>query len=300
MKAKSDLRLFQYTSRLAEQLHNSGRERTAETYTAAVKSFIKFTNRSDIKLSDINTTIATEYCYFLKNKELSQNTISFYIRNLRAIYNHAVEDGIIPDAAPFRRIHTTTGKTQKRAIDIAAIRKIIQLDIQPETSLQLATDLFLFSFYTRGMAFVDIAALKPSNIRGNYLTYRRRKTSQQITILLEDCALRIIERYRGTSDTHIFPIIKGLNSRREYLSAAHSINRNLKKIGATLQLPIPLTFYVARHSWASIAYGQQIPITTISRALGHNSESTTRIYLATLDNSAVDHANKKVLESLSL
>lgn len=234
MRAKSDHYLLQYAAQLAEQLYNNQRERTAETYIAAVKSFLKFTNCSDTKLSNINISTITEYYYHLKSRGLSANTISFYIRNLRAIYNHAVESGIILDTAPFRRIHTTTSKTQKRAIDANTIRKIIHLDTSSSTSLQLAADLFLFSIYTQGMAFVDITTLTPNNIRGGYLVYNRRKTGQQIVIRLEECMLRIIDRYRGQSDRYIFPIIKGLKPRREYLSASHNVNRNLKKIGTML------------------------------------------------------------------
>ena len=164
----------------------------------------------------------------------------------------------------------------------------------------MAADIFLFSFYTRGMAFVDIASLKWEQVKNGYLIYRRRKTGQQIVILWEPCMQQIAERYSDNiPNRYIFPIIKGKNPRQEYLSAAHNINRNLRKLGKNLQLNAPLTLYVARHSWASIAYSEQIPIQTISRALGHNSESTTRIYLASIDNSAVDLANKQVLQTIS-
>ena len=299
MRNKRTISLLQYTSQLTERLCRIGRERTAETYIASVRSFLKFTGDITTDLCNIDAATITRYNYFLKDKGLSSNTISFYIRNLRAIYNHAVEEGLISDTTPFRHIRATTSRTLKRAIDADSIRKIIGFNSRSDQTLKLATDLFLFSLYTQGMAFVDIALLQPSNICGEYLIYRRRKTGQQITIRLEECMRRIIESYKGQSERYIFPIIKGLNTRREYLSASHKINRNLKKIGEILQLPTPLTFYAARHSWASIAYSKQIPVTTISRALGHNNESTTRIYLATLDNSAVDIANKKVLESLS-
>lgn len=299
MRHKRGPKLLQYTSHLAEQLHLCGRERTAETYMAAMKSFMKFMEQGEIELNDINTATITSYDYSLRAKGLSPNTISFYIRNLRAIYNRAVSDNLIADSTPFRRTHTGTYKTTKRAIDAASISRIIHLDTNNNPSLRFAADVFLFSFYTQGMAFADIAKLKHSNIHNGYLTYRRSKTGQQITIRWEECMQQIIDRYHNPSHPYIFPIIKGIDPRREYLSASHNINRNLKKIGSALQLPIPLTLYVARHSWASIAYSKQIPISTISRALGHNSESTTRIYLASLDNSAVDNANKVVLGALS-
>ncbi len=291
--------LLQYASQLAKQLNSNRRERAAETYMAAVKSFIKFIGATDINLGSIDKATVTSYNYFLKRNGLSANTISFYNRNLRAIYNHAIDDDLICNAAPFRRVFTGTNRTAKRAIDAASISRIAHLDISGSPSLQFAADLFLFSFYTQGMAFVDIAKLKYSNIHNGYLVYNRSKTGQQIAIRLEACMWYIIKKYHNYSNPHIFPIIRGIDPRREYLNASHNINRNLKRIGEILEFDKPLTFYVARHSWASIAHMQQIPVPTISRALGHNSESTTRIYLATLDNSAVDNANKKVIEALS-
>ena len=86
--------------------------------------------------------------------------------------------------------------------------------------------------------------------------------------------------------------------RRQYKNAAHLINDKLKKLGGQLGLSIPLTSYVARHAWASIAKSKNIPLSTISEAMGHDSENTTRIYLASLDTSVVDKANSLILKSL--
>lgn len=300
MKPKKEITLRQYTSKLVQTLISSQRERTAETYISATNSLIKSLDRDDITLNEIDISVVSTYEYSLQRKGLARNTISFYIRNLRAIYNRAVDEELIADKRPFRRAYTGTSSTRKRAVEPKIIRSIAQLDLSHSKSIQMAADIFLFSFYTRGMAFVDIASLKWEQVKNGYLIYRRRKTGQQIVILWEPCMQQIAERYSdNTPNRYIFPIIKGKNPRQEYLSAAHNINRNLRKLGKNLQLNAPLTLYVARHSWASIAYSEQIPIQTISRALGHNSESTTRIYLASIDNSAVDLANKQVLQTIS-
>lgn len=299
MKSKHPHSLRAYSALLAEMLYRCGRERTAETYISATNSLFRFLDCDDISIDSINSSMITSYENYLHHKGLAANTTSFYIRNLRAIYNRAVDDGIVTDSKPFRRVYTGTSKTLKRAIDAKTIHRIANFDTNRDASLQFAVDMFMFSFYTQGMAFVDIATLKWSDIQSGYLTYRRRKTGQQITIRWEACMQRIAERYDNCSQGYIFPIIKGKNPRREYLNAAHTINRKLKEIGSLLQTTITLTLYVARHSWASIAYNEQIPVHIISRALGHNSESTTRIYLASLDNSAMDNANKQVLQAIS-
>ncbi len=297
MKPQNCITLSSYTARLAEQLEHYGRPRTAETYTAATRSLINFLG-GDIVLRQIGRTTISSYELYLRHRGLSANTTSFYIRNLRAIYNHAVDEGLIIDTQPFRRAYTGTSKTTKRAITASAIRKIANFQSK-NYQLQQAADLFMFSFYARGMTFADIANLRWCNISNGYLKYTRRKTGQNIIIEWNSQLEQIARKYTGHIDEYIFPIIKGVNPRREYLSASHAINLNLKKIALLLGITSTLTFYVARHSWASIAYNIQIPISTISRALGHNNEATTRIYLASLDNSAVDLANRLVLESLS-
>ncbi len=110
----------------------------------------------------------------------------------------------------------------------------------------------------------------------------------------------LIEKYDTTGSTYLLPIIKsnGKDERRQYKSEAHRINRNLKKIGEQLGLAIPLTTYVARHGWASIAKSKNIPIATISEAMGHDSETTTRIYLASVDNWSVDISKRIIFNSL--
>lgn len=298
MSKKSKISLLSYTAHLVEAMQRVGRERTAETYMSATKSFNRFIGCGDILMQQIDYQTVTDYEVYLRRKGLAANTVSFYLRNLRAIYNRAADENLIIPSNPFRRAYTGTAKTAKRAISAEAIGRIAAFS--PENpSLRRAVDLFMFSFYTRGMAFVDMAYLTPKNIHNGYLTYRRRKTGEIITILWEECMQKIIDRYASASTPYLLPIIKGKNPRREYLSAAHATNRNLKKIGCLLGLQTPLTLYVARHSWASIALSKQVPISTISRALGHNNESTTRIYLASLDNSAVDRANRLVLSAIS-
>lgn len=298
MSKKSKISLLSYTAHLAEAMQRVGRERTAETYMLATKSFSRFIGCGDVLMQHIDYQTVTDYEVYLRRKGLKANTVSFYLRNLRAIYNRAADENLIIPSNPFRRAYTGTGKTVKRAVSAEVIRRIAAFSTE-NLSLRRAADLFMFSFYTRGMAFVDMAYLTHRNIRDGYLVYRRRKTGEIITILWEEYMQRIVDRYASESTTYLLPIIKGKNPRREYLSAAHATNRNLKKIGCQLGLQTPLTLYVARHSWASIALSKQVPISTISRALGHNSESTTRIYLASLDNSAVDCANRLVLGAIS-
>lgn len=249
---------------------------------------------------EVDSNLMVEYETFLKGCDVCPNTSSFYMRNLRAIYNRAVERELTVQRYPFRHVYTGVDKTVKRAVPLKVIRQIRDLDLTLSPMLDYAKDLFLFSFYTRGMSFVDMAYLKKKDLQNGVLAYRRQKTGQQLFIRWEKPMQEIIDKYDTSGTPYLLPIIRDMkaDARKQYKSEAHRENRSLKKIGKLLGLAIPLTSYVARHSWASIAKSKNIPVATISEAMGHDSENTTRIYLASLDTAVVDKANSLILKSL--
>ena len=248
----------------------------------------------------MDSELMTAYETYLKSIDICPNSISFYMRNLRAIYNRAVDKELTVQRHPFKHVYTGIDKTIKRAVPLNVIRQIRDLDLSLYPVMDYARDIFMFSFYTRGMSFVDMAFLKKKDLQNGILSYRRHKTHQQLFIKWEKPMQELIDKYDTTVSPYLLPIIKcnGKDERRQYKNEAHRINNNLKKIGKRLGLGIPLTTYVARHGWASIAKSKNIPIATISEAMGHDSETTTRIYLASLDTSVVDKANSLILKSL--
>ena len=285
---------------LVGQLRKIGKQCTADTYTTAVNSFMRFRNGQDILLDEVDSNLMIAYEAYLKSIGVCPNSISFYMRNLRAIYNRAVDRELTVLRYPFKHVYTGIGKTVKRAVPLNVIRQIRGLDLSLYPLMDYARDLFMFSFYTRGMSFVDMAFLKKKDLQNGILSYRRHKTNQQLFIKWEQPMQELIDKYDTGGTPYLLPVIKncGKDERQQYKSEMHRINRNLKKIGKRLGLPIPLTTYVARHGWASIARSKNIPIATISEAMGHDSETTTRIYLASLDTSVVDRANSLILKSL--
>ena len=291
-----ELQFTAFTGHIIAHLRKMGNDRTADTYTSAMNSFMTYRNDKRTFLNDMTDEEMQLYQSWLRNNGCGRNTISFYMRILRAIYNRAVERGLIDDEHPFRHVFTGNEKTKKRAVSISVIRKIKELDLpERRKSLRFARDIFLFSFYTRGMSFVDIAYLKKDNIRNGFLVYRRRKTGQQLTMKWEPAMKKIAERYQSDSE-YIFPFVTGGgDDRKGYQSGMARVNKALKKIGAMLHLPEPLTMYVARHSWATAARVSNIPISVISEGLGHDSEETTQIYLASIENSVVDKANSRII-----
>ena len=269
---------------IIHQLRHVGRVRTAETYSTTLNSFSRFCSiRGDVDLDEVDSALMMEYENYLKSSGLIPNTISFYMRNLRALYNRAVEKGITVQRNPFKHVYTG-----------------VDLDLSLLSSMDYARDMFMFSFYTRGMSFVDMAYLKKKNLQNGILAYRRQKTNQQLFIKWEKPMQDIIDKYDTSGTPYLLPIVKDVNSdiRRQYRNACHLVNVKLKKIGIDLGLPIVLTSYVARHTWASIAHSKNVSLSVISEAMGHDSENTTRIYLASLDMSVIDKANKMIIKSL--
>ena len=159
----------------------------------------------------------------------------------------------------------------------------------------------LRAVYTRGMSFIDMAHLKKKDLQSGFLSYRRRKTGQQLVVRWEKCMQEIVGKYPEDSlSPYILPVLKYpfKDTHKHYKSVMSGINRNLKEIARLADISVPLSMYCARHSWASAAKGKNIPISVISEGMGHDSEATTQIYLASLDNSVVDKANAQILMDL--
>lgn len=297
---KAQLSFSRFMREQIVRLKSLNRLRTSETYAAALQSFSRFLGGSDIPLSSIDGELVQAYEADLRRRGVSRNTSSFYMRVLRAVYNRAVELRLTPQRHPFARVYTGVDKTVKRAISLEALRRLQNLDLQSTPCLEYVRDLFLLSFFLRGMSFVDMAYLKRSDLRDGVLAYRRKKTGQLLRIRWEPCMQRLVEKYAGYHPDYLLPIFRegGVAIYRQYKNAAHRINQHLKRLGRLLGLSDPLTLYCARHTWASLARERGIPLAIISEGLGHDSETTTRIYLISLDTSRVDQANRMMIDFL--
>ena len=279
------------------QLKHAG---TANNYRAALSSFRRFQNNEDIPLNAISHIIMEDYQAYLKSVGLVPNSISFYMRILRAVYNRAIEQDLTEDRRPFRTVYTGTEKTLKRAISISDIKRIRELDLSYRPNLEFARDIFLFLFFCRGMSFIDAAFLKRTDIQNGVLTYRRHKTNQILHIKIIEPIKDLINCYSNKDSPYLLPVItrSEYDERKQYESALRRVNNALKIIADMVKLPIPLTTYVTRHAWASIAKSKNVPINVISDALGHDSIATTQIYLASIDTSTIDRANELIIKGI--
>ncbi|MBD5232185.1 MAG: site-specific integrase [Bacteroidales bacterium] len=290
-----------FMNRIISAMKGAGRIRTAETYAATLSNFRKYRGGEDIMLDSFTPEVMEGYQAWQKMRGITPNTISFYMRILRAVYHRAVEGGVIENKHPFRRVYTGVDKTRKRALPLSSIRRLKNLKLLGCSSLDYARDMFLLSFYLRGMSFVDMAFLKKTDLQFGRVTYKRRKTGRPLIIAWTSEMQAILDKYPENESDYLLPIITGrvLNPRSAYRTQGCKINRNLKKLAAMIDVTIPLTLYVARHSWASAAKYKGVPLSVISEGMGHDSESTTQIYLASLDTAVIDRANALILQSLS-
>lgn len=296
----NEFSFFRYMECIIAKLKLAGKFRTAETYRTTLNMFKCYRQGHDLKIELINQREMGYFEAWLCGRNLCPNTISFYMRILRAVYNRAVEEEIIDNRQPFRHVYTGVDKTVKRALPVQVLKKIKAVDLTDAPKLDFARNMFLLSFYLRGMSMIDMAFLKKSNLKNRQLVYRRHKTGQLLKIKWTAEMQQILDRYPGNPTDYLLPIItkEHINERCAYRNSSYNINRSLKTIAEKLGLACNLTMYVARHSWASIAKAKGIPLSVISQGMGHDSEKTTLVYLASLDSSAVDKANNIIIKSL--
>lgn len=293
--------LFSFMECRIARLLDTGQDSTAENYRNALNCFREFRKKKDLPLSELTCNIMKDFQRYMQKKGLAMNTISLYNRNLRAAYNYALDDGLLDkDLRPFRKVFTGRERTRKRAIREDVVKRLIAEPLAGHPELAFARDLFLFCIYAQGMAFVDVSRLTETNLSGKRLTYKRSKTCRRLEVELPECALQIIGRYHEADNPYLFPILYSMETGRttSYRTALREYNKRLHRLSARMGLEKPLSSYVARHTWASLAKWNGVNDTIISEAMGHTSVATTIIYLASLDTDAISTANHTIITSL--
>ena len=285
-----------------QNLKKENRIRYTGMFEVSYSSFIKFNKHLDIPFSDIDATWLKRYELWMKEQNLSVSTISTRVRHLRAVFNLAIaEHSIKNDCYPFHsyKVSKLYKQTAKRAISKKEVLKIMQY--QGDTPMEcLAIDVFVFSYLNAGINFIDIAKLKRSNIVESQLIYNREKTKKLINVPLQQKAMEIIAKYENDKSPYLFPILTPFHKTEiQIANRLHKvlakINKHLKEIGKKLKLPIPLTTYVARHSYATVLKRAGVSTSIISESLGHGSEKITQVYLDSFDNSQINDAMKNLL-----
>lgn len=292
---------FSYADTLVRRKRKAGKYSTADLYRASSNWFRQYWIKDTLSFAEISPGLIDCFLAWLQtSSRLKTNSINSYMSSLRAIYNTAVREGLAPasNLSPFAHLNFREEETAKRAISMDILEEIACLDVSNDPALQKAKDLSLFSFLACGIPFVDLAHLTHKNILGNELVYNRIKTGNLVRIHITDGMQRLLDEYATCGSTYLFPILpedrSGKQLHEAYKHALFCYNSNLVDIGNRLTIPIHLTSYVFRHTWATEALHNDIPVAVISQALGHTSEKTTRHYLDLLDQSKLDAANNLI------
>jgi len=297
--------ITEFTKTLAEELYLSGRYGTARAYVSAARRFVCFTEDTDFRFTGINPSLIKKYEQSLFAQGCKRNSVSLYMRMLRSICNQASARGVASiQRGVFDNVFTGTDSCNKRAVPVSVIQRICELNPSVcSPALSFARDLFLLCFYLRGIPFVDLAYLRKSDVCGDTLRYRRKKTNVLLTVMLEPCSLAILRKYTplAQGSPYLLPILtlEGRQGYRQYQNALRSYNNHLRALSQMLGLKENLTSYVARHSWATAAYREGVPVAVISECLGHSSEKVTYNYLASFANRTLRQANRKVIALLT-
>lgn len=285
-----------------QELESANRLRYADMYKCTMHSLIKFNKHLDIPFSDMDTIWLKRYEVWLQSQGLAINTLGTRFRHLRVIYNFAIEEKIVKsEYYPFNsfKVSKLSQTTAKRSIQKDEILSV--LNYQGQTPLEcLAIDLFTFSYLAAGINFGDIARLTKDNILENRLIYIRKKTQKQIKVSLQEQAIKLIQKYSMPDNPYLFPILSSFHkTEQQKVNRIHKIiakvNKSLKEIGERLNIPIDLTTYVARHSFATVLKRSGVNTSLICEALGHSSERVTQIYLDSFGNDQMEDAMKNLL-----
>lgn len=289
--------LLSYIDSLEKEKYNSGKKGTAGLYKATRNRLEQFLGKPDLHMKRVNSHLVQDFVAYLQSQALSQNSVSNYTSIFRAAYNMAISDNLIaPGENPFQKVYLRPVQTYKRSVGVDVIKEITQLNLKEKKSLDFARDLFLFCFMACGMAFVDLAHLTHVNIHGNQLVYYRIKTKTEIRVTITPGMRRLLNKYAEVGSELLFPVLKSPDAPYEtYKVALRTYNRRLATIGNKLSVPVKLTSYVARHSWAMRAKEKSTSVAVIGQALGHTSEKTTLFYLSDLDQNVIDRVNLKII-----
>ena len=297
----------EFMNKTIDELKDEKRYGTAHIYQSTLNAFSEFCGCEVIYFHQLNRANLKEFETYLRDKQLSWNTVSTYMRTLRATYNKAVDKKIITENSRlFHHVYTGVKNDIKRALEVEEINKLLNevpLKKLPEDLIRCRVWANLM-FQLRGMPFVDLAHLHKSDLKGNTLSYRRYKTGGQMIVDIPITAMKLINKYQNTNQDspYLFPILSGTKTGEdlytEYQQALRTMNYNLGRLAKKCGVATKVSSYTSRHAWATIAKSKNIPVNVISDALGHDSIATTQIYLASIDASTVDQANELIIKDL--
>ena len=279
---------------------------TAHVYRSSLNAIRTFLGSDKMPFRQLTPEWLKRFENSLRERGCSWNTVSTYLRTLRAVYNRAVSQRkatYVPHL--FRSVYTGTRADRQRALDNEDMKKVftrLATQSAATTAMRTAQDWFILMFLLRGLPFVDLAYLRKSDLKENVITYRRRKTGRTLSVTLTTEAMFLLQRYmnRDVASPYLFPILRSGEGTEEayweYQLALRGFNHQLALLGELLGIKGRLSSYAARHTWATTAYYCEIHPGVISEAMGHSSITVTETYLKPFHSKKIDDANRRIID----
>ena len=319
MKQKS---LTDFMNGVIRDLCEQGRFATAHVYKYALRSFTEFVGGGIIYFGAVSKRSLHRFQARMEERQLSYNTISTYLRSLRAVYNCAVDAGVIKgEFRLFAGLKTGGASERKLAVTALQMQKLLKHPlsagaleasaVRPSDAsgsdhflarMQKARDCFSLMLFLQGMPYVDLTHLRKCDLNGDLLTCRRRKTGTELCIRVTPEAMALIERY-GNHDEHSPYLLNLLDTNpdgeedfHQYRSKLRGLNYYLSFLPSLCGLQgLRISSYTARHTWATLAKYCQVPEEIISEGLGHSSLEVTRSYLKSFEGDELAKANRIII-----
>ena len=307
--AKDDLRL--YMPEVIGMLKREGKFPAMHVYACTLRSYEKFCAEerhpknatASLSMQEIFTPERLkEYEDWLAGQQSSPNTISTYMRTLQAVYNRWMSPGIEGyNPVLFKDVYTKVESRTKRALTAEQMEQLRNTDFSVLTlRQQQVLTYFLLMFMLRGMPFIDLAHLRKSDLRNRRITYRRHKTGKLMVVDVPPDAMRLLQKYRDKTDSeYLFPLLHGglfmEEHHHRYQETLRHFNRELARLMKQLLPGVSVSSYTARHTWATLAYHNGVPVGLISQSLGHSSIRVTMTYLKPFDAEVIDRINRQVI-----
>ena len=291
---------YKFWGKMVNEMKASGRVGNAVIYETALNQFKKY--HSDVPFAQVNFSFLNGFKVFKNGKGVSSNSISNYMRTARAIYNHAINRGVMSGVKyPFKRgLIPKTTVTRKRNVGIEVINKLEAAQLVLGSEKDRARDYFLLGFYFRGMDLIDLANLNDKLLNNGRIDYNRQKSGAFLSVKIYPKAQVILNKYKS-KNKYWLPILKGgkittiaLNDK--YKTVMRNINRGLRNLCNDLDIKDRITTKVNRHSFATIAKNKGISKDMIKEMLGHQDRSVTDVYLGGYDLKEIDKAHGIVIE----
>ena len=296
-----------FMKQVARGLQVEGNFGTAHVYRSSLNAIIAYRGKDDFAFNEVTSEWLKGFEVYLRGRGCSWNTVSTYMKTIRAVYNRAVDRGWAKYSPRlFEHVYTGTRTDRKKALDVSDIGGLVRdtenklLKSVLDSGMQKTEALFVLMFMMRGLPFVDLAFMHKQDLQGNVLSYRRQKTGRYLRVTLSDEAMQLVRLMANKDEKspYLFPILhseEGTEAAyREYQTALRSFNHQLAILGKKWGIK-SISSYSARHTWATMAYYCEIHPGIISEAMGHSSITVTETYLKPFHDKKIDEANQLVI-----